>query len=205
MFEIVHERPECSNLIKIWTCSVTQKKCLSCCAVRSAVLLNDTGPARFTWGEEESANSQCWEYERVSVPLLCCGALTALPRFAKQKCFKNGELHGDDAYLVPWTAFLPVRRKRLSFIRTLLQHGRLKILLVDCRSSDRQTEKLNYLFDLRAGLGTLRHFVARTQTSNSLTTIVTWLILPVVICLSQRLSHACLSTSLTKVKPRMAH
>ena len=25
------------------------------------------------------------------------------------------------------------------------------------------------------------------------------------ICLSQRLSHACLSTSLTKVKPRMAH
>ena len=33
----------------------------------------------------------------------------------------------------------------------------------------------------------------------------TWLILPVVICLSQRLSHACLSTSLNKVKPRMAH
>ena len=32
-----------------------------------------------------------------------------------------------------------------------------------------------------------------------------WLILPVVICLSQRLSHACPSTSLTKVKPRMAH
>ena len=37
------------------------------------------------------------------------------------------------------------------------------------------------------------------------TTRVTWLILPVVICLSQRLSHACLSTSLIKVKPRMAH
>ena len=33
----------------------------------------------------------------------------------------------------------------------------------------------------------------------------TWLILPVVICLSQRLSHACLSTSLNMVKPRMAH
>ena len=32
-----------------------------------------------------------------------------------------------------------------------------------------------------------------------------WLILPVVICLSQRLSHACLSTSHIKVKPRMAH
>lgn len=32
-----------------------------------------------------------------------------------------------------------------------------------------------------------------------------WLILPVVICLSQRLSHACLSSSENKVKPRMAH
>src|ERR1700749_1144658 len=33
----------------------------------------------------------------------------------------------------------------------------------------------------------------------------TWLILPVVICLSQRLSHACLSSSKNNVKPRMAH
>lgn len=32
-----------------------------------------------------------------------------------------------------------------------------------------------------------------------------WLILPVVICLSQRLSHACLSTYSCTVKPRMAH
>ena len=35
--------------------------------------------------------------------------------------------------------------------------------------------------------------------------VVTWLILPVVICLSQRLSHACLSTNHFMVKPRMAH
>ena len=33
----------------------------------------------------------------------------------------------------------------------------------------------------------------------------TWLILPVVICLSQRLSHACLSISDYTVKLRMAH
>ena len=33
----------------------------------------------------------------------------------------------------------------------------------------------------------------------------TWLILPVVICLSQRLSHACLSMSFYTVKLRMAH
>ena len=37
------------------------------------------------------------------------------------------------------------------------------------------------------------------------TTTVTWLILPVVICLSQRLSHACLSISNYTVKLRMAH
>ena len=35
--------------------------------------------------------------------------------------------------------------------------------------------------------------------------IATWLILPVVICLSQRLSHACLSISDYTVKLRMAH
>lgn len=35
--------------------------------------------------------------------------------------------------------------------------------------------------------------------------IVTWLILPVVICLSQRLSHACLSINFYTVKLRMAH
>lgn len=33
----------------------------------------------------------------------------------------------------------------------------------------------------------------------------TWLILPVVICLSQRLSHACLSINNYTVKLRMAH
>ena len=35
--------------------------------------------------------------------------------------------------------------------------------------------------------------------------IVTWLILPVVICLSQRLSHACLSITIYTGKLRMAH
>lgn len=35
--------------------------------------------------------------------------------------------------------------------------------------------------------------------------VVTWLILPVVICLSQRLSHACLSINLYTVRLRMAH
>ena len=50
---------------------------------------------------------------------------------------------------------------------------------------------------------------APTTTYNSSLTgclmIGIWLILPVVICLSQRLSHACLSISDCTVKLRMAH
>ena len=46
----------------------------------------------------------------------------------------------------------------------------------------------------------------RVQPRNvSVLRIVTWLILPVVIRLSQRLSHACLSISNYTVKLRMAH
>ena len=50
-----------------------------------------------------------------------------------------------------------------------------------------------------------------TSTTRSLSVwfvsmrIVIWLILPVVICLSQRLSHACLSISNYTVKLRMTH
>ena len=55
---------------------------------------------------------------------------------------------------------------------------------------------------LRFNLG---QFATQVVSCSDCRRTVTWLILPVVICLSQRLSHACLSTSLTKVKPRMAH
>ena len=47
--------------------------------------------------------------------------------------------------------------------------------------------------------------IQRTVMSALIPRTVTWLILPVVICLSQRLSHARVSKSLAKVKPRMAH
>ena len=67
------------------------------------------------------------------------------------------------------------------------------IILVKLSKNTGPTERLD-LF------GKSSFFFERAGTSQ-----VTWLILPVVICLSQRLSHACLSTSLTKVKPRMAH
>ena len=41
--------------------------------------------------------------------------------------------------------------------------------------------------------------------SPRLAPLQTWLILPVVICLSQRLSHACLSISFYTANRRMAH
>ena len=45
-----------------------------------------------------------------------------------------------------------------------------------------------------------------TSGGRGRSTVATWLILPVVICLSQRLSHACLSISAPyTVKLRMAH
>ena len=46
---------------------------------------------------------------------------------------------------------------------------------------------------------------ASGRSANLALKVVTWLILPVVICLSQRLSHACLSISNCTAKLRMAH
>ena len=48
-------------------------------------------------------------------------------------------------------------------------------------------------------------FVQLWTVSRSCGEAHTWLILPVVICLSQRLSHACLSISFYTAKLRMAH
>ena len=46
--------------------------------------------------------------------------------------------------------------------------------------------------------------LVRSEASRN-SAVPTWLILPVVICLSQRLSHACLSISFYTAKLRMAH
>ncbi len=45
----------------------------------------------------------------------------------------------------------------------------------------------------------------RSERDSLAATKAIWLILPVVICLSQRLSHACLSINFYTVKLRMAH
>jgi hypothetical protein len=54
-------------------------------------------------------------------------------------------------------------------------------------------------------LYTLDLYVYKLRIYIYLNIILFWLILPVVICLSQRLSHACLSTNELKVKPQKAH
>jgi hypothetical protein len=43
------------------------------------------------------------------------------------------------------------------------------------------------------------------ETAASHALRVIWLILPELMCSFQRLSHACISTNLHKVKPRTAH
>ena len=58
---------------------------------------------------------------------------------------------------------------------------------------------------LRYNSGRFGGLPAALLIQRSRRTIVTWLILLVVICLSQRLSHACLSISNYTVKLRMAH
>ena len=65
---------------------------------------------------------------------------------------------------------------------------------------------LSHSEQLRLKLGARCRCAFAAKTSSQLhSMIATWLILPVVICLSQRLSHACLSTCFNKAKPRMAH
>ena len=62
----------------------------------------------------------------------------------------------------------------------------------------------SYLFQVAASRHEPWH-APSVRTSVSTWLVATWLILPVVICLSQRLSHACLRTYLRTVKLRMAH
>lgn len=50
-----------------------------------------------------------------------------------------------------------------------------------------------------------RKYGYNSNKKNVCFSLVTWLILPVVICLSQRLSHASLSISFYTTKLRMAH
>lgn len=94
----------------------------------------------------------------------------------------------------------PVRRKNGS-TRALENHGH-DLLLVT--GGEEQEKK-------KKGRGTpFFHTDGGARRGRVCTSIVgkcglIWLILPVVICLSQRLSHACLSTYSCTVKPRMAH
>ena len=61
------------------------------------------------------------------------------------------------------------------------------------------------LLGASAADGNLRFILSVLVSPVSSPPVAFWLILPVVICLSQRLSHACLSSHPRTVKPRMAH
>lgn len=80
---------------------------------------------------------------------------------------------------------------------------------VVCRSSGERRVNIVYKsivdLTLRKGESATIKCFARINEIYMCNVEAPWLILPVVICLSQRLSHACLSTCRIKVKPRMAH
>ena len=72
------------------------------------------------------------------------------------------------------------------------------LLLVDCKSRKHNPLRGRAsVSELRGGDHILANLTTLLLTAASAADgglrIVTWLILPVVICLSQRLSHACLS------------
>ena len=88
---------------------------------------------------------------------------------------------------------------------TLCQHCKFGLMI--CAHFDCQHSCLNNIHTL--------HMLAKQLTPTCVILLcglsqlswiaITWLILPVVICLSQRLSHACLSISFNTAKLRMAH
>lgn len=82
-------------------------------------------------------------------------------------------------------------------------------LFVCCRVSF-QSSKCNKIFFVKshrdAPFDARVRLLRKLKTTRELAMLLLapWLILPVVICLSQRLSHACLSASRIKAIPRMA-
>ena len=99
---------------------------------------------------------------------------------------------------IPGSLVSPLRLNdslELAVRHTVRVFGRESCLLT-CRVLTRRLLLFDYRWASAGRVAVATLFAVR---------LVTWLILPEVICLSQRLSHACLRTSLTKVKPRMAH
>ena len=74
-----------------------------------------------------------------------------------------------------------------------------------CGRAPRAPRSLGYILPLRGPGGPGATRASGLCSWDRPDGLATWLILPVVICLSQRLSHACLSISNYTVKLRMAH
>ena len=80
---------------------------------------------------------------------------------------------------------------------------KLRIIELAERRLEGRCESVKPRYFVRCAL--VESFRTKLSTGSINHLVPTWLILPAVICLSQRLSHACLSTSRLMVKPRMAH
>ena len=130
--------------------------------------------------------------DRWSLREMCSVGLSFTPFVAGSLCFYNKESTGRGSV------------RLLSFLK-----GAIAILVTVFLSCKRKEDKTIHIQQSSAGVSRkpacslfLAFFLSKRGGGER---IATWLILPVVICLSQRLSHACLSMSIYTVKLRMAH
>ena len=120
-----------------------------------------------------SARRECGRLGRLSTssPGLCERSTKSLPRHAYTACRGRG------------------RRKCCEdACNSLSRHASVVRCEARLRASKRSVSE-----GPSSGLPTVRRSPTFGRASVSTVMAVTWLILPVVICLSQRLSHACLS------------
>ena len=141
----------------------------------------------------------------------CLGFLTVFDRAGVALCMKNLHPWVFPVGMLSSAAALSVRCWSLSCVLTVesgiwfmaLTHRRGGTLVgtwpeyAVCLTRPRWLREATLERQSVCRVATAAYLVCRLWTI--------WLILPVVICLSQRLSHACLSTDLQTVKPRMAH
>ena len=132
-------------------------------------------------------------------------------------CFTQGRVYSACGWLGTKVSLVTIHRFHIASVLTSLSVWLLLAFLTDYTYTDRKVcllpgSSMAPSFDTvssETGVSLLDWLGSGLGISLSPALVCwrrdTWLILPVVICLSQRLSHACLSTSLIKVKPRMAH
>ena len=189
--------------------------------------------ARQGVGDDFLPSHNRWQGEGASVTIFRPSHQSRVARFLQAGPARDRRLRPSDNFWVAWLRGCfcghfqqPHRRSSLS-VTTSLEH--------DCRSRFERLRNLaiprpavedgvwTACGTFQQGFAAPAGFALQRKTNERLpaeslsglqfstahpeppATKAIWLILPVVICLSQRLSHACLSTYLNTVKLRMAH